>query len=470
VLDDGEKGADSNDNILSIPVSQAASLMLYGFARIGVASSGSAAPDTVGSTEIHGGFSMTCLSHSPLKVGHIVFGRGDLNGRDVMVAGLARAQNETIASAAVVLAAGTAFYHASLRRLGAEVLEFPDGHRLGAWLRTAARFARRDPREGSFTVLHGHGCRAVFLVTLLRLLRRPGWTSLPFVYTNHGFFEDSLLHRISLWWELFCLRWVDHYVVCSASQVARLRERGIWRHADVIANGVSLPPAGNSEEQRARAKQRLGLAADTPLVGMVGRLSSEKRPDIFLRACEIIATRHPDAHFLISGDGPLRERVQGWVADQSLAGQVHLVGHVEPIEHIYRALDVLMLTSDFEGSPLVVLEAMAAGLPVVATAVGGVPEVIDDGHDGLLASRRDPVHLAEAVGMLLESTELRSTIGQSARKRVVEQFTVEQMRDQLARVYENLAHPRTLHLTASGRRSGAAAVHDPEPVPARERG
>jgi glycosyltransferase involved in cell wall biosynthesis len=356
------------------------------------------------------------------KVGHIVFGRRELTGRDVVVARLATAQNAADGVSAVVLAAGREAYHRNLLEKGAPLHPFPEGHGLLAWLRTAMRFARFDPRGIGVTVLHGHGCRALFLVSFLRLIRRPGWVKLPFVYTNHGFFEDTWMHRFSLWWELFCLRWADRFVVCSRAQVGRLRERGVKSCPLVVHNGV---PSVDPHERDHR---------HTLLVGLVGRLSREKRPDVFIRACEAV----PSGRFVIVGDGPLKEESVRLADALGVAGKVSFLGHLDDVGPVYRDLDVLVLTSDFEGTPLVVLEAMAHGLPVVATTVGDVPVLIRDGREGFLVPPGDTAGLAEAITRLLHDVSLRSAMGARARFRFEEHFTIAAMADAYAAIYDDL--------------------------------
>jgi glycosyltransferase involved in cell wall biosynthesis len=129
-------------------------------------------------------------------------------------------------------------------------------------------------------------------------------------------------------------------------------------------------------------------------------------------------------HTVVVGDGPERAQLEALAGQLGLADRVHLAGHQQDVRPWLAALDVLVLSSDWEGMPNALLEAMAAGLPIVATAVGGVPEVVVDGATGLLVPPGDPSALAEAITRLLRDPDLRRTMGQAGRARVERRFSI----------------------------------------------
>lgn len=205
----------------------------------------------------------------------------------------------------------------------------------------------------------------------------------------------------------------------------------------VIPNGVELPEQPLLSRQEARA--RLGLPLDTLLVGAVSRLDPVKGVDCLLQAF----SRVDDAHLIVVGDGPERAALEASAARLDIALRVYWAGFQRDIFRWLPAFDVFVQPSFHEGLPNTVLEAQACGLPVVATAVGGTPEVVVDGVTGLLVPPRDPDALAQAITRLLNDPDLRHAMGQAGRERVEKHFSVEQMVRQTEALYEELLSDRT---------------------------
>lgn len=164
-----------------------------------------------------------------------------------------------------------------------------------------------------------------------------------------------------------------------------------------------------------RFRAELGLGPDDPLVGMVACLKPQKTPVDFVRVAARVADAVPNARFVLVGDGELRPDVEAAVREAGLDGRFTLLGWRHDPESIVGDLDVLALTSRHEGLPMVVPEAMAAGKPVVATAVDGTPEAVQDGVTGYLAAHGDVAALAAAITRLLQDRDRRARMGQAAR-------------------------------------------------------
>jgi glycosyltransferase involved in cell wall biosynthesis len=185
----------------------------------------------------------------------------------------------------------------------------------------------------------------------------------------------------------------------------------------------------------------LGVPSDAPLITTVCRLYKPRDFDTLLRAFRLICDDHPTVHLLIVGDGPLRPQVERCVEALSMTHRVTLAGWRDDLPSVYAASDVYILTTwGWEGLPLTVLEAMTAGLPVVATAAGGVPEAVVDGETGLLVTRRDVYGLAGALRTLVEHPAQRRAMGAAGRARAKAHFTVERMVAQTAAIYKQLLH------------------------------
>jgi glycosyltransferase involved in cell wall biosynthesis len=188
-----------------------------------------------------------------------------------------------------------------------------------------------------------------------------------------------------------------------------------------IPNGVLPLPAPSGSDLR----EELGLPPRTPLIGTVGMLRAQKAHAVLIEAVASMRTRWPQLHALIVGAGPERGSLERMIDDRNLGEQVHMLGDRADIPDVLHALDVAVCCSDFEGSPLSVMEYMDAGLAIVATAVGGVPDLIDPGVHGLLVPPRDPAALAGAIGELLDDPQRRREMGERARERRRREFDVD---------------------------------------------
>ena len=203
---------------------------------------------------------------------------------------------------------------------------------------------------------------------------------------------------------------------------------------EVIRLGLDLGPFLDGERFRGELRTELGLAPSVPLVGIVGRLVPIKGHALFLDAAARLAAASP-VHFVIVGDGELRGALEGRVAASGLAGRVHFLGWRADLPRIHADLDVVALSSINEGSPVALIEAMAAGRPVVSTAVGGVPDVVVHGAAGLLVPSGDAGALAAAIGSLLDDVGRRASMGSAGRALVHPAYSVPRLLTEIDRLY-----------------------------------
>jgi glycosyltransferase involved in cell wall biosynthesis len=207
----------------------------------------------------------------------------------------------------------------------------------------------------------------------------------------------------------------------------------------VIPNGVEVPDVDRFPGSRG-ARTELGLPIDQVVVGTVARLDPVKRLDVLFQALGSL----PDVSSVIIGDGPERARLMALSDRIELTGRIHFAGQQGDVRPWLAAIDVFALSSDWEGMSNALLEAMAAGLPIVATAVGGTPDVVVDGVTGLLVPPRDSSALAKAIATLVRDPDLRRRMGQAGRERVLQHFSVERMVERTQNLYEQLLSAKGL--------------------------
>lgn len=224
----------------------------------------------------------------------------------------------------------------------------------------------------------------------------------------------------------------------------------------VVANGVDL-----ARFTLARAdddyKSRLGLPANALVFGAIGRVVPVKAYPVLLQAAKIVFHEIPAAHLVMVGDGPQLETLVQLAEEYQIAARVHFLGARKDVPEILRGLDVFVLSSESEGMSNTILEAMASARPVVATAVGGNPELVVDGETGLLVPPHDPPAMAAAIMKLLRAAELRQQMGWLGRQRVEEKFSLEVMVQNYAKVYLD-AFRRRFRLKQDGRESARQRV------------
>ena len=210
-----------------------------------------------------------------------------------------------------------------------------------------------------------------------------------------------------------------------------------------ITNGIDTQRYAAAPSLRAALRTELGLAADQPVIGCVGRLEPVKGHTHLIQAARAMREKYPRAVFVLAGQGSLREALEREVQTLGLGECVRFLGYRNDVSRLLAALDIFVLPSLSEGLPLALLEAMAAGVPVVASRVGGIPEVIRDGNNGLLATPGDPGSFAEKLCVLLDRPAFAHTLGATARALVTDRFGLSAMADAYDALYRQLLAPAT---------------------------
>jgi glycosyltransferase involved in cell wall biosynthesis len=315
-----------------------------------------------------------------------------------------------------------------LRAAGVRVIGLGRGSTLALWSwAPLVRLLRRERVD----VIHSHKFGSnVWAVILGRLARVPVVVAHEHTWSYEGqplrrFLDRRLIARRS-----------DAFVAVSHEDRRRMIEIEKIDPDDVafVPNGIDALPAGD----RGKVRSELGIEPGAPVIGAVAVLRPQKALHLLVRAAAELASAHPQLRVLIAGEGPEREPLETLVRELGLEDAVTLLGLRRDIPDVLAALDVAVVSSDFEGTPLAVLEYMDAGLPVVATRVGGLPDLIEHGRHGLLVEPGDAGALAAAVGTLLRNPQSARELGELARERRRAEFSIDQTVRTLERMYAEL--------------------------------
>ena len=310
-----------------------------------------------------------------------------------------------------------------------------------------------DPRMFSFVdrvlrqirphVVHTH--MSVLRYALPSLLRR----RIPVVLhtlNNMAEHETDAFGRALQW---FAFRGAVLPVAVSREVAASIkRVYGVECKA-MIPNCIPVENYRRSLADRARWREKEQFDRDAILFTCVGRLEPQKNPLLLVKA--FAALNNPRIHLIMLGEGSLREELTAYIREHGLERRVHLLGKRNEVAECLAASDVFVLSSNWEGNPLAVMEAMAAGLPVVSTAVGGVPELVESGQQGILVRPGDCPAFTDAMRTLLNDPEKRAAMANAAHVRAISRFNVERM----AHEYESIYRAA---LAASGRANAAGAA------------
>ena len=290
-------------------------------------------------------------------------------------------------------------------------------------------------------VLHTHDYRSNMLGGVAARRRD---AAVPWIATVHLHTTTSRRLRLYRALDLLLLRLADRVITVSRDQRRLLLRRGIDRHRLVLVPTVvdaatCIASAGAPEAARAA----LQVAEGARTVTLVGRLTRQKGVDTFLDAASTILGQQPDTEFLIVGDGPDRAALEARADASDLNGAVRFLGYRDDIPRVLAASDVVVMPSRAEGLPHLLLEALAVGRPVVATCVGGIPDVVHDEETGLLVPPADPAEVANGVLRLLTDPELAQRLGTAGQRFVTRRCSLGLAARRTASVYRAVLAERT---------------------------
>lgn len=291
---------------------------------------------------------------------------------------------------------------------------------------------RRTLRAIAPDIVHSHGRLLHYVVPLTARNRR-----VKHVHTMHsiaGAESSALMRRF---YRTALNRWVTP-VGISRVAAHSLEEFYGLRDVPMIYNGIDVERFRSSRMARGAWRERHGFGTDDILVTCVANLRPEKQQSALIDAAARLMPDRPGLHLVLVGHGPLLGDLDARARGLGIRDRVHILGERGDVPEILNASDVFAMASLYEGHPLAIMEAMAAGCAVVATQAGGTPEVIDDGTDGILVPVRDTDALASALARLIDDTALRVRLGGNASGRARARFGIARMTNAYAALYRDL--------------------------------
>ncbi|MEO7860656.1 MAG: glycosyltransferase [Nitrospirales bacterium] len=301
----------------------------------------------------------------------------------------------------------------------------------------------REFKKSNIRIVHTHKYKDTILAAPAAKV-----SGIPHVVrTVHGLrepFEGLQAFKMSLYEAVERLvhrSCVDSIIGVSSQIESKYKAEGEVSRVACIRNGIDLE-GKVVQIDRWHTRKDLGIDSETCLIGTVGRLTPVKGIPYLLQAAKILLQRGANVKVLIVGGGSIRQDLTAQTHQLGIADNVVFLGHREDTEALLHAMDIFSLPSLSEGIPMALLEAMAASRAVVASRVGGVPEIIEDGIEGFLVEPMDVISLAERCRRLIESPEVSRKMGEQARKRIERDFSATAMADRVVSVYNELSMSR----------------------------
>ena len=298
-------------------------------------------------------------------------------------------------------------------------------------LRTIGDLRRFIQREKP-ALIHSHGYKSNFYALSANRNR------VPWVVTNHLWKRTSLSLKLYARMDSFLIRFSKKIVAVSDEIADDMVKLGISPHKiAVIDNGIDLKRFSHGKKND-KLKSALGFDIHSKVIGTVASLTAEKGHIYLMNAAKAILSSYPEVRFLFVGDGAGRRNLEEKMADLGLQGKIFFAGSRKDIPDLLSILEIFVLPSLKEGLPMALLEAMAAHVPIVATEVGAVPTVVEDGITGTLIPPKEPGVLADAVIRILSDRKRALDMAERGFKKVRDHFSSEQMASKYLSLYEDL--------------------------------
>lgn len=323
-----------------------------------------------------------------------------------------------------------------LEAAGIQVHLIPSGN-LGLFFQVQK--VRDFVRENEFDIIHAHlpwaGILARFVGQKL---------DLPIVYTEHNTWERY--NKVSYWGNRLTFKNQDVAIAVSNEVALSMQLNSIWDpykrggrlKVKVVQNGVNTDVFKKTVNSNPAFKAQLGIPEQSPVIGKVAVFRSQKRLWLWVEIAVRILKKHPQVHFLLVGDGEWKSKIVSQIEASGFSSNFHLVGVQKEVIPYLNLMDIYLSSSEFEGLPIAMLEAMACEVPVVATRAGGIGEVIQHGKQGFLTEIDAWDELERYCEKLILDPELQKKMGKASRIQVIENFSMKKMVNALEKIYREV--------------------------------
>lgn len=296
------------------------------------------------------------------------------------------------------------------------------------------RQINRIIRDNKIDIYHARDYKTCFFGFLVGLVN----PRMKLVFTAHGWIIDNAKQKLYTWLNLFSLKRYDRIIAVSKATKQIMVDSGIdEKRIDLVYNAIDVD-LWQRDTVESTFRSELQVPDSGKLVGVVGRLSKEKGIDTTLAVAQQVIAARPDTYFVLVGDGPNRQEVENNLLELGLSKNVFLVGFRKDALNIYAGLDLFLSTSLTEGTPNTVLEALAMEVPVVHTAVGGVPEIVEDGVDGILCKVGDVAGISHIVLSVLNDEDKARQLRERGRHSVCSKFSFTARMQAIESLYEQV--------------------------------
>jgi glycosyltransferase involved in cell wall biosynthesis len=385
------------------------------------------------------------FNHHDIKIAHIIRGK-DRGGISSIVFPLIKhLESRGLQVLLIILGKGSLIEDAVKRGINVRSFE----KRIKGFDPSVLKRMINILKEENVVLIHTHSIGSNLYGRLAKI-----FLNIPVVTTVHadtlstlkGIFRKDIIGSILYRIDISMSRYSDMIITVSNALKERLIERGINKEKiSVVNNGIEKC---NEEKEldTLSIKERFGITNEK-VVGIVGRLSAVKNHFLFLRSAKILLKKERKVKFLIIGDGPLKRELEILAEELGIRENVIFTGWRDDVQQLYRIMDIFVLSSHMEGMPVTLLEAMFNQVPIVATKIGGIPEVIEDGVTGYLCPPDNPNALSEAIFSILSNPAKGREMGVMGRKLVSEKFTIHSMSEAVAGIYLDILNlnPASLH-------------------------
>ncbi len=290
-------------------------------------------------------------------------------------------------------------------------------------------------QENNFNLIHSNGTLADFISIPISKLK-----GIPIISTCHGYIMNKdkklwMSNRI----DMFMLKYCDRIIAVSQEIMDDLARSGIDKSKIVvIQNAIEIPKGLNNLGRREEKRQKLSLGREELIIGYVGRLSEEKGIGYLIEAASILKKRTVSFKLIILGDGPKMNELKLMTKSKGLEKEIYFTGYQRNIEEWLPILDIFVLPSLMEGTPMALLEAMSLGIPVIASSVGNIPRIIDSGINGILVNPGDCKGLSKSIEMLRNDPKLRKKMATEAVNTIEKRYDVNEWYKKIERQYDIL--------------------------------